>query len=103
MSDKPIKQLLRELTEQRNREGRQRLSGVERIAELEDMYDGALYWLKACVVTASSKGTGAAVLVLTKAREEVEALQRVRSDNYSGVEIEFDMNVSPTSQPDAQA
>lgn len=52
------------------------LSPEQRIEILNQIYDGALFWLAECVITKSAKGTGAVTSILERARLEMNDLSR---------------------------
>lgn len=86
-----IKQQLAEFADLRNRADKPALTNKERLDLLNKIYDGALYWLLQAVVSATAKGTGAATLVLERARQEIVELQRAgkpQGDNIITIKYE---------------
>lgn len=93
MSDKPIlKEISDTIDEFRNNRSVKitHFTNEERQSTLWELYDGALIWLFDCVNERSSRGTGAATLVMEKARMEILALSNTSADATSGYEITFD-------------
>jgi hypothetical protein len=68
------------LMHERDRRGKAVMTLDQRLKILEEIYDGALLWLRQAVISARSKGVGGATMVLERSRMEMEALS---SANYT--------------------
>lgn len=75
-----IKQQIAELTDKRNRTHRRILTHEKRERLLNEIYDGALFWLKQCVISGATKGSSTAAFIMKAAREELQALTHAREE-----------------------
>ena len=66
------------------------LSAEQRILRLERLYDGSLDWLDESLEERNPKGTGAATLILERARAEVSELKRAgQGSTQQKIELTF--------------
>ena len=78
MSDN-LKERIKELTEKRDRTGKDPLTTKERLSLLNEIYDGLLYLWKQTVLAGSAKGSLAIHYQLERARLEMVDLKRTAS------------------------
>jgi len=86
MSD-DIDNIQETVTNLRDRRGKTPLTKEERIQLLNECLDGSLFWLKQSVVSANTKGVGAATMIIERCRLEISELQRAGHNDTTNKQI----------------
>lgn len=73
----------------RDRRGKKPLAKEKRLAMLNEIYDGTLFWIQEALVKGTGKDTGAATMMLERVRLEIEGLERTRKDQSEKIELTF--------------
>ena len=98
-----IQQKVAELSRDRYRHGKPKLTKEERVEILNECIDGSLIWLKQCVICANAKGVGAATMILERCRLEIESYQRTGAETQQRVWIEVRTELTPEQRREIKA